>query len=1180
MTQPDDSRTNNSGSNNEGISRRNFMKLVGAGSASAYLSLTDGSSLWGLEPKHVDNPLEAYPNRDWESTYRDQYEYDRSFTWICAPNDTHMCRIRSYVKNGVIIRSEQDYEMDDYEDIYGESTTEKWNPRGCLKGYTMHRRTYGPYRAKGPAVRRGWKKWADDGFPSLSDNPELRSKYKFDDRGNDDFVRLSWDEATEYAAKGMMAIAKTYSGEEGKRRFEKDGYDEEMLKDWHGAGTRTFKIGSNLPIHGIVGKFGLFRWANQTGLLDHHVRGVDPDEAKGARDWTEYTWRGDQAPGQPFVHGLQASDCDFNDLRHTKLHVQVGKNLVENKMPDSHWFIEMIEQGGKIVDISPEYNAPATKADYWIPVRPGLSDTSIFLYIAKYLIENDLYDASFVKKFSDFPLLVRTDTLERLQPSDVIEDYERPDLSGTASTEIQGLTEEQRQRVGDFVLFDQASGELTPVTREDVGDKLDEQGINPALDWSGTVTTTDGEEVEVQTLWNLYQVHLRDYDLDTVTEITESDRELIQQLAEDIASTQPTAIHHGEGINHYFHATEHNRAVWLPLILTGQIGEHGAGVYTWAGNYKGAVMQGSSWSGPGAGAYVKEDPFNPVLDEDAEITKDDLRGTMHGEDVSYWACGDRPLKVDTPDEGEKMFTGETHMPTPTKLIWYNNANLINQAKWAYQIIHNVNPKVDMIVDQQIEWTGSAEYADFMLPVNSWVEFENLEAGASCSNPFLQLWGKNRFTDETRGIEPLHNTVDDAEVFAKVAEKLADLTGDERFNEHWKYINDEKTDVYIDRVFESSTTTSNRDGEAYTCEDIMNGEYGVEGGCLMLYRTYPRIPFYEQVHDDIPFYTRTGRLQTYNDIPEVIEYGENFIVHREGPEATKYLPNVIVSSNPYVRPEDYGIPEDAMDADLRQVRNIKKPWEEVKNTSNPLWEEGFRFYLSTPKSRHSVHSSWSVVDWNWIWSDNFGDPYRKDKRLPGVADRQIQMNPEAAKEQGLSDGDYIYVDANPDDRPYIGFDEDSRRYDVSRCMVRVKFNPALPKHFTVMKHTGWMATEGTVEAQENRKDGRALSESGYQASYRSGSHQSCTRNWMMPMHQTDHLFHKATTHMGFVFGFNIDNHAINTVPKETLVRVEKAEDGGKGGEGSWEPSESGYAPSNEDEWGERYLDGSLTQVEES
>ena len=29
---------------------------------------------------------------------------------------------------------------------------------GCvLKGYTMHRRVYGPYRLKGPLMRRGWK---------------------------------------------------------------------------------------------------------------------------------------------------------------------------------------------------------------------------------------------------------------------------------------------------------------------------------------------------------------------------------------------------------------------------------------------------------------------------------------------------------------------------------------------------------------------------------------------------------------------------------------------------------------------------------------------------------------------------------------------------------------------------------------------------------------------------------------------------------------------------------------------------------------------------------------------------------------------------------------------------------------------------------------------------------------
>ncbi len=58
---------------------------------------------------------------------------------------------------------------------------------------------------------------------------------------------------------------------------------------------------------------------------------------------------------------------------------------------------------------------------------------------------------------------------------------------------------------------------------------------------------------------------------------------------------------------------------------------------------------------------------------------------------------------------------------------------------------------------------------------------------------------------------------------------------------------------------------------------------------------------------------------------------------------------------------------------------------------------------------------------------------------------------------------------------------------------------------------------------------------------------------MPMHQTDTLFHKQKTGMQFIFGGEADNHALNTVPKETLVKVTKAEDGGLNGVGKWEPT---------------------------
>lgn len=68
--------------------------------------------------------------------------------------------------------------------------------RHCAKGYTFHRILYGPYRLKHPIVRRGWKRWADAGFPELT--PEVKAKYLFDSRGTDKFERIAWDDAFAY----------------------------------------------------------------------------------------------------------------------------------------------------------------------------------------------------------------------------------------------------------------------------------------------------------------------------------------------------------------------------------------------------------------------------------------------------------------------------------------------------------------------------------------------------------------------------------------------------------------------------------------------------------------------------------------------------------------------------------------------------------------------------------------------------------------------------------------------------------------------------------------------------------------------------------------------------------------------------------------------------------------------
>ena len=63
-------------------------------------------------------------------------------------------------------------------------------------------------------------------------------------------------------------------------------------------------------------------------------------------------------------------------------------------------------------------------------------------------------------------------------------------------------------------------------------------------------------------------------------------------------------------------------------------------------------------------------------------------------------------------------------------------------------------------------------------------------------------------------------------------------------------------------------------------------------------------------------------------------------------------------------------------------------------------------------------------------------------------------------------------------------------------------------------------------------------------------------------------------MSFLFGGEADNHAVNTVPKECLVSVTKAEDGGLGAKGQWKPGTNGMSPGAENDVMKKYLAGNL------
>ena len=1138
--------------------RRRFLKVAAAAALGGVLATQPywARGLQFLEPVKVDNPLDAYPTRGWEEIYRNQYRYDRTFKFCCVPNDTHNCRLTAFVRNGIITRVEQSYDLAEYRDLLGNKANAIWNPRGCLKGFTLMRRIYGPYRIRYPVIRKGWKEWVEASWPTDANGlmPE-----NFRKRGDDEWLRVSWDEANTLVAKTFIHLAEKYSGSEGADLLLRQGYQPEMVDAMKGAGVQTMKFRPGMALAGVIRLLGMSRVTNMMALLDQRVRGVSDEEATGARIWSNYTWHGDLDPGTPMVTGVQTMDPELNDFRNSKLLVFMGKNMVENKMADAHWWIELMERGGKIVNIAPEYSPASQKSDYWLSVRPG-TDVALFLGVAKILLDSGQYDSDFVKKFTDLPLLVRGDTLKLLRASEVIPGYSNKKLENY--TDIQEISEELREKWGDFLVWDVREGVAKAVTRDDVGERYSELNINPALEGTFKVKTLDGKEVEVKPIFQLYKEVSSEYDLDTVVAVTGSPKDRIQQLAADLGTIKPAAIHTGEGTNHYFHNDLKDRIGWFVLALNGNVGKPGSNKGHWAGNYKHAVF------GVGLLPWVSEDPFNINLDPNIDGKETNIRVTYGKEEPCYWNYGDQPLVVNTPKFGRKVFTGKSHMPTPTKVEWYANVNHLNNSKWAYNVITNVHPKVEMIIYQDWEWTASCEYADVVFPAQSWAELTQTDMTASCSNPFLEVW--------KGGIPPQFDNKMDHEVYAGIASKMADLTGDRRFRDYWHYILEGNSEVYLQRILDAGVAT-----RGYRIDQLLESNRG----WMLHFRTYPRIPGYEQIHESRPFYTKTGRLEFYKEEDEFIEYGENLIVFREPIEATRYLPNVILSNHSWIRPLDYGIKTDLALSDPDyydkiQVRNIKMDWNQLKSTTNPLWKEGFRFYCLTPKTRHRVHSSWSASDWNLIWDSNFGDPWRTDKRAPGVGEHQMHMNPEDAKELGINDGDYVWVDANPNDRPYKGWKPDDPFYKVARLMLRVKYNPAYPRGITMMKHSTWMATPKSVRAQETRADGSSQYSSGPHiglANLRYGSQQSLTRAYLQPTEMTDSLVRKKLWGWKISEGFEIDVHAPNTCPKETLVKIEKAEDGGLGGQGVWAPATTGFTPGNENDAMKRYLKGEFAEV---
>lgn len=1145
------------------ISRRDFLKLCAQCGVAATAAAVFPTKLLAVD--RIENPLEFYPKRDWEKVYRNIFACDSSFCFLCAPNDTHNCLLKAHVKNGVITRIGPSFGYGKATDIYGNQASCRWDPRCCQKGLALVRRFYGDRRVKGAFVRQGFKSWVEKGCPRDADGNKPADLFK---RGEDAWVKVTYDEAYDLAARAYINVAETYSGEAGARRLKAQGYDEAMIAEMNGAGTRTLKFRGGMPFLGSTRILGLYRMANSMALLDAKVRGVAPDKALGGRGWDNYSWHTDLPPGHPMVTGQQTIDWDLSLAEHSKLCIAWGMNWLTTKMPDSHWLTEARMKGTKVVCVTVEYSATSKASDEIIVIRPG-TDPAFALGLAQVIVAEKLYDAGYVQSFTDLPLLVRLDTLKLVRASDVFaghkktapENYARvlkPDEKAPppAAQAAPIISDALNKEWDDFVMWDAAAKKPVAVARDTAGRLI--AGVDPALEGAFELTLADGTKVAARPVFDLQREYLdANFTPEQTESITWAPADAIRSLARDIArNPQKTLIAVGMGPNQFFNADLKDRAIFLVAALTNNIGGFGGNVGSYAGDYRVALFNGHV-------QYINEDPFNPQLDAAKPAA---LKPYWKAESAHYFNYGERPLRL-----GNTLFTGKTHTPSPTKALWVSNSNsLLGNAKWHYDLMFNTLPKLDMVVVSEWWWTASCEYADIVFGVDSWAEMKLPDMCGSVTNPFVTVYPRTPLPRifETRG---------DLDVIAGVGDRLAVLTGETRFRDYWKFALEGRPEVYLQRICNASTSL-----KGYQFDELeAKAKEGIPA--LLMLRTYPKAVGWEQTQEKKPWYTRSGRLEFYRDEDEFLMHGENMVVYREPVDSTFVEPNVIVAKpHAAIRPKspaDFGMKESDLSCEARQVRNVIKSWDELAGAKHPESKNGLDMIFHTPKYRHGAHTTPVDTDFVALLFGPFGDMKRRDKRKPFVSEGYVDIHPQDARERGIQDGDYVWVDADASDRPFRNHEQAAKnKQQTARLLCRARYYPGTPRGVTRMWFNMYGATLGSMKGHLTRPDGLAKNpDTNYQAMFRFGSHQSATRAWLRPTLMTDSLVRKDVFGQTIGKGFAPDVHSVIGAPREAFVKITRAEDGGETGKGLWRPAALGIRPTYESDSMKKYLKGDFLKA---
>jgi len=376
-----------------------------------------------------------------------------------------------------------------------------------------------------------------------------------------------------------------------------------------------------------------------------------------------------------YTFGAPVPGAFMPDLDSARCILYWGYNPSVSRLVHATATVDAVNRGARLVVVDPRRTGLASKAEHWLQVRPG-TDAALALGLIHVMLERGWYDEAFVRRWTNAPLLVRTDTGHLLRAEELTEPASRT----------------------GYVAWDLPDSK--PVVYDPVARTYGVAGARLALSGTVEVATIDGH-VRCRPVLEHLRVHCEAMTPEVTEVVSGVGADAIVDTARTLWTSRPVAFYGWSGLEQHSNTTQMIRGINVLYALTGCLDV------------------------PGGNVLFTPVPTNPI--DGMDLLSDEQRARAIG-------VRDRPLGPARFEfvTGEDFYTAALEdRPYRARALVNFGANLV-MAHGDSARVRDALASLDFFVHADIFPSPTAELADIVLPVASPFETEALRVGFEVS----------------------------------------------------------------------------------------------------------------------------------------------------------------------------------------------------------------------------------------------------------------------------------------------------------------------------------------------------------------------------------------------------------------------------------------------------------------